>query len=271
MSPTRSGHAARQCSRSCVPSTTTIERPSKPCFATNAPLVLVHCAWRLAPGSSYLGIRRIRRMWRRRYSFSARAGDKLSARVGIGTCLEYEEFFRPRCGRRPAPPTDGVWREQGRAVPAGERLGKERRRFVLVAAAVLPLWPPRGTAPPRAHGGAQTSAWRARCNDIGRATAQLPVRRGRRRCDRRDRALRRTRCGECRRGRRDRGPRLVNRIGELLGRQDLLDIGAIPGRADDPEVLWPDVSKLSSVVGWRPSRDLDSGLEETIAWWRGKK
>ena len=64
---------------------------------------------------------------------------------------------------------------------------------------------------------------------------------------------------------------LVERIGTMLGRQELLDIGAIPARPDDPDVLWPDVEKLTSIVQWQPSRDLETGLEETIAWWRAQR
>jgi nucleoside-diphosphate-sugar epimerase len=61
---------------------------------------------------------------------------------------------------------------------------------------------------------------------------------------------------------------VVERLARLAGRPDLVDVGALEPRPGDPEVLWPDVSRLDEIVGWRPGRTLDQGLEETFAWWR---
>jgi nucleoside-diphosphate-sugar epimerase len=60
---------------------------------------------------------------------------------------------------------------------------------------------------------------------------------------------------------------VVDRLSQLAGRPDLVDVGALASRPGDPEVLWPAVSRLTE-IGWRPSRTLDQGLEETVAWWR---
>ena len=60
---------------------------------------------------------------------------------------------------------------------------------------------------------------------------------------------------------------LVERLASAIGRSDLLDIGALPVRTGDPDVLWPDTSRLRS-LGWSPGRTLAEAVDETIAWWR---
>lgn len=61
---------------------------------------------------------------------------------------------------------------------------------------------------------------------------------------------------------------VVETIGELTGRSDLLRIGARPGSPSDPAELAADVGRLRNDVGWRPRRSLREGLEATVAWWR---
>ena len=66
----------------------------------------------------------------------------------------------------------------------------------------------------------------------------------------------------------------VRRIAELLaqaaGRPDLLDVGAVPSRADDPAEIVGDVTRLRDEVGFTPAIDLRGGLERTVNWWREK-
>lgn len=61
---------------------------------------------------------------------------------------------------------------------------------------------------------------------------------------------------------------VVLRIGEKLGRPDLIQLGALPARDNDLPVVLADVSRLSKELGWRPGYDLERGLDRTIAWWR---
>jgi nucleoside-diphosphate-sugar epimerase len=61
---------------------------------------------------------------------------------------------------------------------------------------------------------------------------------------------------------------LALRIGDLIGRSELVAVGALPARAGDPPRLVANVTRLSREVGFRPSADLDSGLAATIEWWR---
>jgi nucleoside-diphosphate-sugar epimerase len=61
---------------------------------------------------------------------------------------------------------------------------------------------------------------------------------------------------------------LVWRIGERLHAQHLLQFGARATRASDPPVVAADVDRLRNEVGWSDAFDLESGLDDTIRWWR---
>lgn len=63
---------------------------------------------------------------------------------------------------------------------------------------------------------------------------------------------------------------LANRIGALIGRPDLVALGAKPMPQGEPPYLVPDIARLRREVGWRPACDLDAGLRKTIAWWRAE-
>lgn len=61
---------------------------------------------------------------------------------------------------------------------------------------------------------------------------------------------------------------LLTRIGGLIGRVDLLRLGARPAAPREPPLLVPEIRRLRDEAGWRPRFTLDQGLSETIAWWR---
>ncbi len=63
--------------------------------------------------------------------------------------------------------------------------------------------------------------------------------------------------------------RIVETLGRLAGRPDLLAIGALPAPADEPARLAADVSRLTRELGFAPRYGLEEGLAETLAWWRG--
>jgi len=63
---------------------------------------------------------------------------------------------------------------------------------------------------------------------------------------------------------------VARRLAELMGHPELLRVGALPARPDDPPRLVPDVSRLTE-TGFRPSRSLVEGLSEAIAWWRAHR
>ena len=61
---------------------------------------------------------------------------------------------------------------------------------------------------------------------------------------------------------------LVGEIASLIGRPDLLRLGAGPMPGNEPAVLVPEVRRLYDEVGWRPAVARAEGLRETISWWR---
>jgi nucleoside-diphosphate-sugar epimerase len=61
---------------------------------------------------------------------------------------------------------------------------------------------------------------------------------------------------------------IVTRIGELMGRPELIALGAIPARKNDHLVVFGNNHRLRAEVGWQPQVSLDDGLRDTIAWWR---
>jgi nucleoside-diphosphate-sugar epimerase len=63
---------------------------------------------------------------------------------------------------------------------------------------------------------------------------------------------------------------IVSRIAVRLDAADRVDFGHYPRRADDPQVITADNSRLSHAIGWRPGYDLGSAIDKTIAWWKNQ-
>jgi nucleoside-diphosphate-sugar epimerase len=61
---------------------------------------------------------------------------------------------------------------------------------------------------------------------------------------------------------------IVQRIGHIVGRPELLQIGALPARANDLPLVVGDPDKTKREIGWQSRIDLDTGLTTTIDWWR---
>ena len=61
---------------------------------------------------------------------------------------------------------------------------------------------------------------------------------------------------------------IVLGIGRLMGRENLLEIGAIPARANDAPLVIGDNTRITSSTDWRQKYDLEAGLAHTIEWWR---
>lgn len=61
---------------------------------------------------------------------------------------------------------------------------------------------------------------------------------------------------------------IVEKIAEKLERPDLIQFRPLGSlTSNEPELLLPDISRLVS-TGWVKKFDLDSGLDDTIDWWR---
>jgi nucleoside-diphosphate-sugar epimerase len=64
--------------------------------------------------------------------------------------------------------------------------------------------------------------------------------------------------------------RIVETLGSLSGRGDLVRLGALPYGAGDPMFVCADTRKLTREAGWAPRWTLRDGLAATLDWWRGR-
>lgn len=58
-------------------------------------------------------------------------------------------------------------------------------------------------------------------------------------------------------------------VAVACGRPELLEIGALPSREGDPAFVCAEASKLRA-LGWAPRFDLETGLADTVAWYRAR-
>lgn len=61
---------------------------------------------------------------------------------------------------------------------------------------------------------------------------------------------------------------IVQMLGDLTGRNDLLRIGAIPARTNDVPLVVGDPSAAKRDFGWEAAIPLRDGLASTLDWWR---
>jgi nucleoside-diphosphate-sugar epimerase len=61
---------------------------------------------------------------------------------------------------------------------------------------------------------------------------------------------------------------LVGLIADACGRPELVELGALPAREDEPAVLVADVRRLRENVGFTASRTLAAGIADTVDWWQ---
>lgn len=57
-------------------------------------------------------------------------------------------------------------------------------------------------------------------------------------------------------------------IGACVGRPELIVLGALPQRPDEPPFLVGDAGRLTTEVGFTPRDTLETGLQRTVDWWR---
>ena len=63
---------------------------------------------------------------------------------------------------------------------------------------------------------------------------------------------------------------IARTLGEVAGRADLVHLGALPDRPDDPPRITASVLRLRQDVGFSPRFDLRSGLADVYDWWRAQ-
>ena len=61
---------------------------------------------------------------------------------------------------------------------------------------------------------------------------------------------------------------IIKMIGEIIGKPELLRIGAIPASADEPLEIIADITRLSEEVKFRKKYDLRKSLEESVKFWK---
>ncbi len=61
---------------------------------------------------------------------------------------------------------------------------------------------------------------------------------------------------------------IISALGRLLGREELLRLGALPTPPGEQPIVVADVDRLHNEVVWRPRFTLDAGLEDTVDWWK---
>jgi nucleoside-diphosphate-sugar epimerase len=61
---------------------------------------------------------------------------------------------------------------------------------------------------------------------------------------------------------------LLLSIGEAVGTPGLLEFGKVPLRPGEPPLLVADVRRLANEVGWEQRWTLQTGITETVEWWR---
>jgi len=64
---------------------------------------------------------------------------------------------------------------------------------------------------------------------------------------------------------------LVETLGRITGRPDLVDLGALPYAPDDPMVVSADTRRLTEECGFMQRRTLEDGLSETVRWWSARR
>lgn len=60
---------------------------------------------------------------------------------------------------------------------------------------------------------------------------------------------------------------VAKQLGSLLDRPDLIRLGALEARAEEPAYLVADVGRLRDEVGFVPEIGLSDGLRDTVEWW----
>ena len=61
---------------------------------------------------------------------------------------------------------------------------------------------------------------------------------------------------------------VIECIATELDAHELVQLGALPQRANEPTLLVGDVTRLTEEVGFTPGFDLVEGIAKTIAWWQ---
>jgi nucleoside-diphosphate-sugar epimerase len=62
--------------------------------------------------------------------------------------------------------------------------------------------------------------------------------------------------------------RIAGLLGAIVGRPELIQLGALPPPHAEPPAIVADIGRLTTEVGVRPEIPLEQGLADAVAWWR---
>lgn len=61
---------------------------------------------------------------------------------------------------------------------------------------------------------------------------------------------------------------IIESLANIIGKSELLRIGAIPASANEPAEIVADTSRLKNEVGYKKESNLSERLEDTVNWWK---
>jgi len=61
---------------------------------------------------------------------------------------------------------------------------------------------------------------------------------------------------------------VIYKIGDQLNGHDKLRFGSLPTTKSEPPLLTADVSRLTAEIGFSPKYSIETGLEQTVTWWK---
>ena len=61
---------------------------------------------------------------------------------------------------------------------------------------------------------------------------------------------------------------LIYKVANQLGKPELVKLGAIPLMENEPLFIGANTKRLQDELHWSPKFSLDTGLEQTISWWK---
>ena len=61
---------------------------------------------------------------------------------------------------------------------------------------------------------------------------------------------------------------IVGKVGAILNRPELIQIGTLPYTASDPMFICANNRLLAENTSWVPRRNLEQGLRQTVEWWQ---
>ena len=245
------------------------EQSTEKLFKEIAPTHLIHCAWYVEPGKFWTAVENL--SWVaasiRMFESFARHGGKRA--VFAGTCAEYDwshDFLSEN--KTPLHPSTlyGICKDslhkmlEKASVPMGVSLAWGRLFFLygpheaprrLVSEIISGLL--QGKSVPCTEGHQKRDFMHI--EDAGRAFVEV---------------LESAHEGAVNiaSGQNVSIGELAQEIGKLIGRSELLKFGAYPTPPNDPMRLGADTRILHEKVGFKPRYDLQSGLKQTIDWWR---